>query len=138
MRKSIHIQRPKGDLFFRASLLNKVEMITFLLSNGAELDAAAMKNRTPFLAAVAAAKTQSARHLIQAGADVYALDSSMKNCMHLAVESENLEMVQMLLEHDCTRENLFKPDSDDRVALHYAAMGKDVKVCLESASILDI
>ena len=52
----------------------------------------------------------------------------MKNCVHMAVENENLETLQMLLEERTVLWNLYRPDVNERVPLHYAAMVKDVRV----------
>ena len=52
----------------------------------------------------------------------------MKNCIHMAVENENLETLQMLLEERSVLWNLYRPDVNERVPLHYAAMVKDIRV----------
>ena len=68
--------------------------------------------------------------LLQRGADVKASDIFMKNCIHLAVENENLETLQMLLEENSVLSNLYRPDVNERVPLHYAATVKDIRVCM--------
>jgi len=46
----------------------------------------------------------------------------------MAVENENLETLQMLLEERSVLWNLYRPDVNERVPLHYAAMVKDIRV----------
>ena len=86
------------------------------------------EGRSPFLNAVAAGHIDSARVLLQLGADVNATDLLMKTCVHIAVENEQLEMLAMLLESQHGTRNLNKADLWDRVPLHYAAKSKDIKV----------
>lgn len=46
----------------------------------------------------------------------------------MAVENEHLETLHMLLEEKSILFNLYSPDVNDMVPLHYAAMVKDVRV----------
>ena len=95
---------------------------------GAPLDSKANDNRTPFLEAVVAGSVESARLLLDSGADAFASTSEMKNCLHLAVDNGHLEMVQLLLENKTAKENLYKSDTFERVPLHNAAIYPDIKV----------
>ena len=92
------------------------------------IDTRDAQSSTPFLDAVAAGQTKCARLLLQRGADIKASDIFMKNCIHIAVENENLETLQMLLEERSVLWNLYRPDVNERVPLHYAAMVKDIRV----------
>jgi len=92
------------------------------------IDTRDAQSSTPFLDAVAAGQTNCARLLLQRGADIKACDIFMKNCIHMAVENENLETLQMLLEERSVLWNLYRPDVNERVPLHYAAMVKDIRV----------
>lgn len=124
-RKNICVQ-----LLFRAAVFNRDDIISFLLDNGVGFDTRDAQSNTPFLDAVAAGQTRCARVLLQRGADVKASDIFMKNCIHLAVENENLETLQMLLEENSVLSNLYRPDVNERVPLHYAATVKDIRVCM--------
>lgn len=124
-RKNICVQ-----LLFRAAVFNRDDIISFLLDNGVGFDTRDTQSNTPFLDAVAAGQTRCARVLLQRGADVKASDIFMKNCIHLAVENENLETLQMLLEENSVLSNLYRPDVNERVPLHYAATVKDIRVCM--------
>lgn len=86
------------------------------------------EGRSPFLNAVAAGRIDSARVLLQLGADNTATDLLMKTSVHVAVENEHLTMLAMLLESRSGTNNLYKADLWDRVPLHYAAKSEDIKV----------
>ena len=109
-------------------MFNRDDIISFLLDNGVPIDTPDAHHNTPFLDAVAAGQTKCARLLFQRGADFKACDIYMKNCVHMAVENENLETLNMLLEEKYLLRNLYSPDVQERVPLHYAAMVKDVRV----------
>lgn len=100
---------------------------------GAPIDIKANDNRTPFLTAVAAGSVESARQFRESGADVHASTSDMKNCLHLAVDNGHLEMLQLLLEHKKTSENLYKSDARERVPLHNAAVSPSIKVPINNS-----
>lgn len=113
---------------FRAAVFNRLDIISFLLDHGVPIDARDAHSSTPFLDAVTAGQTKCARLLLQRGADIRASNIFMKNCIHMAVENENLETLQMLLEERSVLWNLYRPDVNERVPLHYAAMVKDIRV----------
>lgn len=115
-------------LVSRAALFDQTKLITFLVENGAKVNARDDEGRSPFLNAVAAGHTDSARELLQLGADTTATDLLLKTSVHLAVENEHLTMLTMLLESRSGTNNLNKADLWDRVPLHYAAKSKDIKV----------
>ena len=113
---------------FRAAVFNRDDIISFLLDHGVHIDTRDAQRSTPFLDAVAAGQTKSARLFLQRGADIKVCDINMKNCLHMAVENEHLETLRMLLKMRPVLRNLYRPDVKERVPLHYAAMVKDVKV----------
>ena len=88
------------------------------------------EGRSPFLNAIAAGHIESVRVLLKLGADVNLTDLLMKTSVHIAVESEQLKMLALLLESRQGTRNLYKADLWDRVPLHYAAKSKDIKVKL--------
>ena len=113
---------------FRAAVFNRDDIISFFLDLGVHIDTRDVQNCTPFLEAVAAGQTKCAQLLLQRGADIEASDTGMKNCLHMAVENEHLETLNMLLKETPVLRNLHRPDVKERVPLHYAAMVKDVRV----------
>lgn len=112
----------------RAAVFNRVDIISFLLDHHVPIDTRDAQSSTPFLDAVAAGQTECAQLLLQRGADFKASDIFMKNCIHMAVENEHLETLHMLLEEKSILFNLYSPDVNEMVPLHYAAMVKDVRV----------
>lgn len=119
----------------RAALFNQTNIIEFLLDKEARLDARDNDGRSPFLNAVAAGHVESARLLLNRGADISATDLVMKTCVHIAVENEHLNMVVMLLGKRTGANNLNKGDMLDRVPLHYASTTDDIKVLLKDPII---
>ena len=109
-------------------MFNNPKVIEFLLEKDARITARDSDGRSPFLNAVAAGRIDSARVLIEKGADLSVTDLLMKNCIHIAVETENVQMLCLLLDNQVGLSNLYKSDLWDRVPLHYAAKTKDIKV----------
>ena len=114
----------------RAALFNQSKLIEFLVEKEAKLNVRDDEGRSPFLNAVAAGHVDSARLLLNLGADISATDLLMKTCVHIAVENEHLKMLSMLLESRAGANNLNKADLWDRVPLHYAAKTKEFKVIM--------
>jgi len=112
----------------RAALFDQTKLITFLVEKGAKVNARDDDGRSPFLIAVAAGNIDSARVLLQLGAENTVTDLLLKTSVHLAVEKEHLTMLSMLLESRSGTNNLYKADLWDRVPLHYAAKSKNIKV----------
>ena len=94
----------------------------------AKLDARDIEGRSPFLNAVAAGHIESALLLHTRGADIHATDLLTKNCVHIAVENEHLNVLGMLLDKRSGAHNLNKGDIFGRVPLHYAATTENIKV----------
>lgn len=117
-------------LILRAASFNRVDILKYLLTKCGELETADYRNRTAFLEAVACGQTAAAEFLLQAGADAHAVDLSMKNCIHMAVENQQLETLNMLLDKEEVSENLCRTDVFERIPLHYAAFNDNHKVSL--------
>lgn len=109
-------------------MFNQTKFIELLLAREAKVNARDGEGRSPFLNAVAAGHVESARVLLQHGADITATDLLMKTCVHIAVENEQFKILPMLLESRSGANNLYKADLWDRVPLHYAAQTNDIKV----------
>ena len=115
---------------YRAASFNNVEILKFLLNKRLELETADYQNRTAFLDAVACGQTTAAQFLLRAGANFFAVDVKMKNCIHLAVENQHSDTLEMLLGETGVCENLYRPDTSERVPLHYAALADNHKVLM--------
>ena len=76
---------------------------------------------TPFLMAVTMGGNQSAKVLLDHGADITATDSSLNSCLHLAIMYERAEVVKMLLERDTDLVLIQSKDKDQRSVFHLAA-----------------
>jgi len=91
------------------------------LENGADPEAKDMLAMTPFLMAVTLGGSQSAKILLDHGADITATDSSLNSCLHLAIKYKRAEMVKMLLERDTDQMLILSKDKDLRSVFHLAA-----------------
>ena len=115
----------------RAASFGQVDVVNYLLDNGANIEARDFSNRTPFLVAVCCTRQQGvpcARLLLSRGANIGSYEAYMKNCLHLAVENDNIYMLEMLFEDDRVLDNLYAPDVQERIPLHYAAICEDPRV----------
>ena len=115
-------------LFSRSAQFDHTNIISLLVENGAKVNIHDGEGWSPFLVTVAAGNIGPARVLLKLGADVNATDLLMKTCVHIAVENEQLKMLEFLLESRPGAASLYKADLWDRVPLHYAAKAKDIKV----------
>ncbi|XP_048577879.1 transient receptor potential cation channel subfamily A member 1-like isoform X2 [Nematostella vectensis] len=111
-----------------AACIGSFDALKFLLSKGVAIDERDFSHRTPFLSAVAAGRTENAMVLLEKGADITANECNMKNCLHLAVEGDNLDTLKTLLEHTGCEENLYTRDIQERVPLHYASESCNIKI----------
>ena len=82
---------------------------------------------TPFLCAVAAGHTNCAKTLLESGSEITARDKFQRCCIHLAVENDTEDVLNMLLER-CGPGIINVPDVHERTALHYAASSTNIRV----------
>ncbi|PVD23407.1 hypothetical protein C0Q70_16676 [Pomacea canaliculata] len=69
----------------RAALFNHVQVVEFLIRNGAEIDSVDNTSSTPLLLAASKGSWDSVLCLIQHGADIYSHDQNSRNFLHLAI-----------------------------------------------------
>ena len=79
---------------------------------------------TPFLMAVTRGAVESAKMLVDHGADIFATDVSLNSAVHLAITYKNPEMLKSLIEVDKDRVLVKMKDKDKRNVLHLAC-GQD-------------
>ena len=102
-------------------------MIKFLLERGAAINHKDKDNYTPLLTASWKGQTEAVVLLIQKGAKVQATDSSLKSCLHLAVEHDNSTTLEALLENGAAG-LVNATDKNYKTPLHYAAHEGNLKV----------
>ena len=111
-------------------MYNRPDILQLFLGRECKIDTRDSRGRTPFLDAIAAGHTNCGNVLIEQGTDYYATDLSGKNCLHLAVEGEHLETLNVVLQNENILGNLYRTDWHERVPLHYAAATNNVEVWL--------
>ena len=102
-------------------------MIRFLLERGAAINQKDKDNYTPLLTASWKGQTEAVTELIERGAKVQSTDSSLKSCIHLAVEHDNSTTLTALLEHGAAG-LVNTTDKNYKTPLHYAAQEGNLKV----------
>lgn len=97
------------------------------MENGADLETKDQLSMTPLLLAVSHGACHTVKALLDCGADITAVDSSLNSCLHLAVIFNKPEMVKLLLERD--GDKLIRcREKDLKTVFHLAAVLKDPKV----------
>lgn len=115
------------DTVLSAAAFNHGRIVELLLENGADPEAKDVLAMTPFLIAVTLDGRQSAKVLLDHGAEIAATDSSLNSCLHLAISHCKTEMVKMLLERGNDKLLPLK-DKNLSTALHLAAGLEESKV----------
>lgn len=102
-------------------------MIDFLLEKGASINCKDIDNYTPLLTASWKGQTEAVKLLIQKGAKLQATESSLKTCIHLAVEHANTTTLKELLENGASG-LVNATDKNYQTPLHYAAQEGNFQV----------
>ena len=95
-----------------------------MIECGADLEAKDILEMTPFLMAVTRGAVESAKMLVDHGADIFATDFSLNSAVHLAITYKKPEMLKLLIEVDKDRVLVQMKDKDKRNVLHLAC-GQD-------------
>ena len=95
-----------------------------MIERGADLEAKDILEMTPFLMAVTRGAVESAKMLVDHGADIFATDFSLNSAVHLAITCKKPEMLKSLIEVDKDRVLVQMKDKDKRNVLHLAS-GQD-------------
>lgn len=101
-----------------AASLGSPEIIRQLLKHGAAVNVQAGQDRyTPLHLAVEDGGAESARLLIEAGADIGSVNKKLQTPLHLAALSQSIESVELLLAKGADPN---VSDTDGRTPLHCA------------------
>jgi len=112
----------------RAAGSNSVDIIEYLLQQGALVDQVDNNRRTALHWAAISGHTAAGRCLVSAGADILATTMSSMTPLHAACEGGRVEFVEFLLQSakvaDKFEEMCNARDSDGKLPLEHAAAGK--------------
>ena len=103
---------------------NQLDLVRFLLENGANLEAKTSKGHTPLHFAVLYKKIEVVKLLIQKGADINATDGFKNTPLHMAIFSNRIEVGTILVKN---RANLEAKDNWGFTPLQKAILQDDKK-----------
>jgi len=108
----------------RACLFGRIETVNFLRERGAKLDATDKDSFTPLMCGVWKGQNNVVEFLLDNGANIKLKDMSSKNVLHLAIEDNHYETLDLLIKKggDKLKELIDGVDKDYKTPLHYAAI----------------
>ena len=115
--------------FTSAAVFNHGRIVELLLENGADPEAKDVLGMTPLLSAVTSGASDSLQVLLDHGAEITAVDSSLNSCLHLAIKYCKTEVVKILLEKDNDKLLQFT-DKHLNTVFHLAAGMEDSTVVI--------
>ncbi|XP_065680493.1 ankyrin-1-like [Hydra vulgaris] len=83
----------------RAAMFNRVEIIDYLLSKGAQIDCRDKDNETPLLMAVRKNNVEAVKVLLDWFADITVKDLNDKTCMFIAAEANCKDVFEILCQY---------------------------------------
>jgi ankyrin repeat protein len=83
---------------------NGLEIVRFLLDNGANIETTDYRRRTALYVAARYGNPEIARLLIERGANVNATNKNGKTPLHIALDSLNFEVAELLLANGADRD----------------------------------
>ena len=104
---------------------NQLDLVRFLLENGANLDAKTSKGHTPLHFAVLYKKIEVVKLLIEKGVDINATDGFKNTPLHMAIFSNSIEIGKFLVKN---RANLEAKDNWGFTPLQKAIWKDDKKI----------
>ena len=105
-----------------ASSSGSDEIVSLLIAKGSIVDPIDSKGETPLMFAIDNGHSSMARCLLEAGANVNQ-SSGSNNCLHLAVARLNLELLDLLIQHNV---NFNARGPTGATCLHHATEGVNV------------
>ncbi|XP_074649063.1 uncharacterized protein LOC141904378 [Tubulanus polymorphus] len=104
----------------KAAMYDRVDIIKILMDQGADINAKDINNLGPLHVACWKGQTEAVEFLLDNGAQINSLDTSLKTCLHWAVEGEHSMTVMSILAKN-GKSILDRKDRNDQTVLHYAA-----------------
>ncbi|XP_041484073.1 transient receptor potential cation channel subfamily A member 1-like isoform X1 [Lytechinus variegatus] len=117
----------------KAAMFDHVDVVRYLLDQGADIDAEDLENRTPLLLAASKRAWRSARLLLQKGANFFVKDAECRNVLHIAIiHGGNIRELRVFTDTQDTFASLLNErDSHGCTPMHYATQRGNI-VCVES------
>ncbi|XP_074649568.1 transient receptor potential cation channel subfamily A member 1-like isoform X2 [Tubulanus polymorphus] len=120
----------------KAAMYDRVVIIKILIDQGADINAKDINSLGPLHVACWKGQTEAVEFLLDNGAQINSLDTSLKTCLHWAVEGEHsMTVMSMLVKNG--KSILDRKDRNDQNVLHYAAyVGNNslVRILLEAGA----
>ncbi|XP_030838803.1 transient receptor potential cation channel subfamily A member 1-like isoform X3 [Strongylocentrotus purpuratus] len=117
----------------KAAMFDHIDVVKYLLEQGADMDAEDIENRTPLLLAASKRAWRSARHLLSKGANLFVTDAESRNVLHIAIiHGGNIKELKVFANTQDTFASLLNErDSHGCTPMHYATQRGNI-VCVES------
>jgi ankyrin repeat protein len=136
-RKSVN-PHPRLPLLIQAARKGDVAWMGSLPQNGAEVDARDYRHRTALVHAVLEGQVESARFLLENGADVECPDSDRITMLHLALDKKkpDTELIKVLVEYGCDVNAPYRIESNTplHLAVRYHADVEAIKLLIENGA----
>lgn len=104
---------------------SSVEVLTFMLDSGSDIQHSGLRGRTPLHEAVARDKVENIRKLVERGADINYPDGDGKSTLHMAAENSSGEAVSILLDGGAL---INMTDRGKKTALYLAVNNNNITV----------
>ena len=83
---------------YRACWFGELAAVKAPADLGVALDAMHLDEQTPLMMAVSQRHVEVVSFLLKRGADIQRTDSNVKSLLHIAIETESADMLELLLE----------------------------------------
>ena len=118
----LNCKNEKGQVPLHSStpLIGGKELISFLLSQGSQLNMRDACGRTPLQVAVRFGNVSSMEQLLASGSSPLVKDDHGCNCLHMAVMFKRKEVFKHLLDHPSITEMCDTPNNEQDLPIHLA------------------
>lgn len=136
----VNTKNKDGRTVLFEAVMREDESLNFLIANKADVNARDSTDRTPLIAAASSGIKKNVQALLNAGAKVEAFDKDCTTALHVAIEGNHHEILEMLL-NNAKEKNmlsiLYVPNAQGNLPLRLAASyyrAKCVRVLLEAGA----